>query len=347
VSAPPWPSGPAADEGLPAKAGTVGLPVLVPEQGYIYIGGALMLACLGLHIWAMFPAYPGLPPTPVLSLPHDVAMYVCLEIGWALAAVLVLARISIAGGVALAAGLGAVELGLLLTDLIEGSELHTLYAPGGWLALAGLGAGLAGALFGASSVAMGSPGPGANPPSLGRAVTALPVTTLGVVTFWVSWQTGRVVYTNGLAAPINGDALVQPFWPLMASLLVGFAIGLVVIVAAWWTRPGVGAWAMVGVAISMASQLAAALVEVHEPLGDAVNGGVAKGLDVARSSISLTADWGFDVVAVVALLALAVWAALDSRNTDAANGPLDVDGLGGPGDEALEQWPAGHRWPQA
>jgi hypothetical protein len=321
--------------------------LLVPEAGYIYIGGALMLACLGLHIWAMFPAFPGLPPTPVLSLPHDVAIYVCLEVGWALAAVLVLTRISIAGGAALAAGLGAVELGLLLTDLIEGFYLHTLYAPGGWLALAGLGAGLAGALFAASSIAMGSLGPGANPPSLARAVTTLPVATLAVVTFWVSWQTGRVVYTNGLAAPINGDALKQPFWPLIASLVVGFAIGLVVIGAAWWTRPGVGAWAMVGVAIAMASQLAAAFVEVHEPLGDAVNGGVTKGLDIARSSISLTADWGFDVAAVVALLALAVWAGWDSRHTRAASGPLEVDGVRGPGDEALEQWPAGHRWPQA
>jgi hypothetical protein len=74
---------------------------------------------------------------------------------------------------------------------------------------------------------------------------------------------------------------------------------------------------------------------------------VAKGLDIAHSSISLTADWGFDVAAVVALLALAVWAGLDSRHTGAASGSLEVDGMGGPGDEALEQWPAGHRWPQA
>jgi hypothetical protein len=194
---------------------------------------------------------------------------------------------------------------------------------------------------------MGSARPRADPAFLARALTTLPVAVLAVITFWLSWQTGRVVYTNGLAGPINGDAFAQPPGLLTASLIAGFAIGLVAILAAWWAPPGVGAWAMVGVAIAMASQLLAAFVQVHEPLGDAVNGGVAKGLNIAHSSISLTADWGVDVAAVVALLALAVWAGLDGRHVQAAAGSLEVDGPSGAGDEALEQWPPGHRWPQS
>jgi hypothetical protein len=316
----------------------------VARPGDAYIGGALMMACLAFHIWAMFPAYPGFPPTPVESLPHDVAMFVCLEIGWGLAAILVLGRTSVAGGAALGLGLGAVELGLLLTDLVSGYEVHHLSEPGGWLALSGLGLGLAGALFAASSVVMGLPRRGANPAYAARALATLPIAVLAVITFWLSWQTGRVVYTNGLAAPINGDVFYQSVGPLAASLIAGLAIGLVAIAAAWWARPGVGAWALVGVAFAMSSQLLAAYVQVREPLADAVNDGVSNGLDLARSSLSLTADWGADVVAVVALLALAIWAGLDARRTE--DGTPEVSGLGPTGDEAAEQWPAGHRWPR-
>jgi hypothetical protein len=309
-----------------------------------------MTACLAFHIWAMFPAYPGLPPTPLASLPHEVAMFICLEMGWGVAAILVLGRASVAGGAALGLGLGAVELGLLLTDLVNGYEVHNLSEPGGWLALAGLGLGLGGALFAASSVVMGLPQRGANPAYAARALATLPVAVLAVITFWLSWQTGVVVYTDGLAAPINGDAFSQSPGLLAASLIAGLAIGLVALAAAWWARPGVGAWALVGVAFAMTSQLLAAYVQVTEPLSDAVNGGISKGLDLARSSLSLTADWGADVVAVAALLALAVWAGLDGRRTGQdggqGRGAPQVSGHGATGDEVLEEWPAGHRWPR-
>jgi hypothetical protein len=305
-----------------------------------------MLACVALHIWAMFPDYPGLPPTPVASLPHDVAMFICLEAGWALAATLVLTRISVAGGVAVGAGLGLVEVGLLLADLISGFEVGKPGAPGGWMAMGGLGLGLAGVLLAASAAPMGAPHPLANPFYVARAIATLPVTVLAVITFWLSWQTGQVVYTSGPPGIIDGDTFAFSVGPLTASLLAGLAIGLVALAAAYWTPPGVGAWALVGVAIAMVSQLVTALVEVLEPLSDAVHQGVSAGLDPARSSVSLTADWGATVAAVIALVGLAAWAALDGRRTASAGAPLTAVGRPGPEEGSHDEaWPAGHRWP--
>jgi hypothetical protein len=105
----------------------------------------------------MFPAYPGNPATPVVDIPYETAVYICLEVGWALAALAVLTRWSPRGGVALGAGLGAVEVGLIVTDLTIGFQVSDGSAAGIWFAIAGLAAGLAGVLYGA-----GATPPGAN-----------------------------------------------------------------------------------------------------------------------------------------------------------------------------------------
>lgn len=310
-------------------------------------GGLLMLACVGLHIWAMFPDYPGHPATPVISLPHDVAMYVCLDVGWALAAFLVLSRVSVSGGVALGAGLGAVEIGLLVTDVVAGVETGSTSAPGIWLALGGLGAGLAGVLLAASSTSLGTPTAGAARAYLVRRTLTVPVAALVVLAFWFSWQSGQYVTTSGQALAVNGDAFAQSVGPATASVVAGVALGLVVLLSAYWAPASTGAWANVGAVIALTSQLLAAFVQVREPIQDAINGGSLTNLDVARSSIALTADWGIDVAAAVGVLLLAVWAALEARR-DRANPALvaGTDGSVADDDEpARESWPAVHRWP--
>ncbi|HTW08374.1 MAG TPA: hypothetical protein VME46_12735 [Acidimicrobiales bacterium] len=371
MSALPWPSGPATDDdgrGPGRAADGVGgafrrqsqLPhPYGASEGYgtleVYGGGALLLACLALHIWAMFPAYPGAPATPVMSLPHDVAMFVCLELGWAVAATLVLLRASVSGGVALALGLGLVELGLAAYTVVGGFEVHDPSVPGGWMVLGGVGLGLGGALLAASAVEVGGPRRDKRVPKAGRTLATFPVATLAVVTFWLSWQSGTVVYTSTGAFPVDGDAFAQPTGLMAADVGAGLAIVIIAVLAAYWAPPRLGAWALAGAAVAVVSQLAAGLAEVIEPLRDAVNQGVAAGLVAARSNISLTPDYAVCMISVSGLLALAAWAVFDGRNLPGrgvdgtaarpAETARDRSATGGPGPSS-SGWPHGTpRWP--
>ncbi|HMK96008.1 MAG TPA: hypothetical protein VK425_00590, partial [Acidimicrobiales bacterium] len=143
----PWPGQPAGvdDE---ASGGT---PALRADGA---VAGLLMLVGLALHVAAMFPAYPGSPARAVVASPDETAIYICVEVGWLVAAGLVLSGASVRGGVAMGAGLGLVELGFLITDTASGLQVSNDSAPGIWLAWAGLGAGLAGVCLGASASAM-------------------------------------------------------------------------------------------------------------------------------------------------------------------------------------------------
>ena len=112
----PWRPPPAAPVPPPAYPTT---PLTVPARpGWADVApaGGLLLLCVGMHIAAMFPSYTGNPPVAVVSTSYETALYVCLTVGWAVAALLVLARVSVRGGVALAGGLAAVELGFLVTE---------------------------------------------------------------------------------------------------------------------------------------------------------------------------------------------------------------------------------------
>ncbi|MGH9107151.1 MAG: hypothetical protein ACRDZX_15245 [Acidimicrobiales bacterium] len=381
MSAPPWPTGPvpaAGEQGTAVTATGTGAgadpwssprterpgsgwrptrPRTVDTTG----AGVLMLACLGLHIGAMFPPYIGDPPASVASLPHDIAMYVCLEVGWAVAAVLVLAGSEARAGTALGAGLGAVETGLLATDVVVFFEQPSSSSAGLWLAVAGLGAGLAGVLLAASSLDMGSPrsSPGRAVPARSTATVLLAV--MAVVTFWLSWDSGRIFNSAGQSTAVNGNAFSQPVGLATVTVITGLVIGLVIVLASYWSPAGVGAWAVVGVVIALASQLTTAYVEVHEPLRDAVNNGSSSGLDAARSTLGLTADWAANVAAAVALLVVAVWAGLEGRaslTTDGgdahgtwprgpAEGPGPTPGEGNGWRGGGGNRPAGgHSWPE-
>lgn len=150
------PGQPVPGQPVPGPSGEPGPPVgrtalTRPAWGATLVVGCLMAAAAGLHVSAMFPLYPGNPATPIVQAPYELAVYICLEAGWALAAGLVLSRWVPRAGVALGAGLGAVEVGLVAADLASGFQLSEGGDPGVWLALAGLAAGLAGVLYGAGT----------------------------------------------------------------------------------------------------------------------------------------------------------------------------------------------------
>jgi hypothetical protein len=279
------------------------------------IAGSLMLASVGLHIGAMFPPYAGYPPTAVVSLPYETSIYICLEVGWALAAVLVLAHISVRGGVALGAGLGAVELGLLATDVAAGFQVSNGSAPGVWLAVAGLVAGLAGVLWGASSLSMGAArqhqGDGASVLPGALALLTVLAAGLAAAAFWLPWERCHVV--NAIcptASSMLGNAFSEPSGLLAGALVAGLAIGFVAILgallAAYRPPSDVGAWLTGGVVIALASQLISGYLQVHDEPG---------------AHLSLTAYWTADVLATIALAVLALWAGVVGQSAVMATGP--------------------------
>ena len=307
-----------------------------------------MALAVGLHIAAMFPAYPGNPANPVVAAPDETAIYICMEVGWALAAVLVLSRLSLRGGIALGAALGAVEIGFLITDTASGLQVSSDAAPGIWLAWGGLGIGLAGVCLGASSVRMGQASNGLPRPSfVVRAAITVPVAVTAVAAFWPSWDHYRLVSTSGRTFDITvGNAFSQANGVMAGEVVAGLAIGVVAIVAALWSPPDVGAWATAGVVIALSSQLVSGVVQVHEPLS-ATLGTNLSGINVSASSLSLTGWWGVDLAAVVALACLALWAALESRQPAPSSGavvvPLSDRWRLDHGRE--EVWPGRERWP--
>jgi hypothetical protein len=352
---PPWPTEAARDDpGTDAHDQAGNSPAGERARGGdALIGGSLMAACVGLHIWAMFPPYTGGPTaSSVVSSPDQTAVYICLEVGWAVAALLVLSRASVRGGAALGAGLGTVELGLLITDTALGLQVANGSAPGVWLALGGLGAGLAGVLFAASSVTMVR----ANhlrslslSTNVGlRAVLTVLVAVVAVAAFWPNWAHYHLVSTTGRTLDFYAGDAFKESAPIIAGALVsGLAIGIISILSAFWSPLDAGAWALAGAVVGLASQLISQLVQVFEPLSDTI--GSTSGLNVNASSLSVTPWWAIDLLAAMALAGLALWAGLESRRTEASGSPVAVsDPLHASYVPLAEdQWPAGHRWPGA
>jgi len=314
-----------------------------------------MLLGMGLHVAAMFPDYPGNPAKPVTSSADETAIYLCLEIGWGLAGLLVLSHLSVRGGVAFAVGLGVVEIGLLLTDTASGLQVSNDAAPGIWLAWAGLGAGLAGACLAAASVQMLQVSKALPTPSMvARSALTVPVAIIAVAAFWPSWDHYHLVSASGRSVDITvGNAFSQPTGVMAGEVLAGVAIGAVAIIAALWSPPWVGAWATAGVVLALASQLISGVVQVHEPL-TATLGPDLSGINVHASSLWLTASWGIDLAAAVALVCLAIWAGLEPwgarREVAGAFGPAGEashDGFAQRHEEIAGQWPASKHWPRA
>ena len=303
----PWrppPAAPAPSSAYPA------LPLSVPAKpGWADVApaGGLLLLCVGMHIAAMFPSYTGNPPVAVVSTGYETALYVCLTVGWAVAALLVLARVSVRGGVALAGGLAAVELGFLVTDLAGAIQTSGRVTSGIWLAFAALGLGGAGVLFGASTVPMGGPRIRPYDQTLhARSVATVLVALLAVVAFLPSWDKYEVVNAAGGTTTLTlGNVFSQPAGMMAGELLAALAIGIVAILAAFWAPPVVGAWMTGGALIALSSQLISAAVQVNQSPSITIGG--------APATVALTWWWAVDVGAAVALAGLALWSAWASR----------------------------------
>jgi len=318
--APPFSSGspapaltgePAVPAGAPSTASRLPPVPAKPAWRDAAAPGGLLLLCVGLHVAAMFPAYTGSPLTSVVSLPYELAEYVCLAVGWLVAALLVLSRVSVRGGVALGIGMAAVELGFLITDLAGSVQVSNRITPGIWLAFAALGLGGAGVLLGASIVPTGSPRlrPFDEAFNSRAAVTVL-VAALAVAAFLPSWDEYTVINSAGHTTTITlGNAFAQPAGIMAGELIAAFAIGVVAILGAFWAPPAVGAWMTVGVVVALSSQLISAAVQVSQAASVTVNGEPA--------SMSLTWFWAVDVGATVALAGLALWSGLASRRPPA------------------------------
>lgn len=277
--------------------------------------GALMLACLGLHIAAMFPTYTPALGSSIAGSPEELAVYIGLEVGWAAAAVLILGRFSLKGSVGLGAGLASVEIGILVADAALGFQGRANgSAPGIWLALAGLATGLAAVLLAASYLGdLGRPLPSKAP--LRPLLTAL-TGIVAVAFFWPSWDQVHLVFTTGQVHDITiGDAFAQPTAVMAGQLIAGLAIGVVAILGAFWTPPQIGAWAITGTAVVLGSQVISGLVQVNEPVRQLLGPGNIQGLNIGATSFSLTTEWVVDAVAAGALFFLAAWAAVEWRRT--------------------------------
>ena len=319
-----------------------------PPFAEVALGGGLLLICLGLHIGAMFPPYPGLPASPIVSSSWEIAVYVCLEIGWALAAVLVLSRISVPGGAALGAGLGAVELGLLAVDIANGFQVSNGSEAGAWLALAGLGFGAAGVLVTASTVPLGMP----RAPQGRSAVLMLLATFAVVLAYLPSWDKWTAVapslHVSGSVT--EGNAFSQPAVVMAGVLLTVIGFAFVAVLGSVWSPTTVGAWATAGAVIALSSQLISAGFQLSEAVPSTAFGVSAT---QARSvglkiSTSLTGWWEADVAATVLLALLALSAALSARKT--TTGAVELSPPSGPygnwsTDGASDDWPSSHHWP--
>ena len=392
---PPWPSERVAT--LPFQAQPVPRPTPGqtskagrrprPTWPATLLAGGLLAASVGLHIGAMFPAYPGSPATPVVDIPYETAVYICLEVGWALAALAVLTRWSPRGGVALGAGLGAVEVGLIVTDLTIGFQVSDGSAAGIWFAIAGLACGLAGVLYGAGTTPPGAndartaqeepfskrysqpaypasaspagyPGPAspqaaypgpASPPAYPapaskaaypgprpaiispvRALLSVMVAIVAVAAFWPSWDHYHLVYATGQVRDINlGNAFNQPAAIMAGEVVAGLAIGCTIVTAAFWRDAVVGAWAIAGTAIALASQVISGIVQVSEPISKLLGTPSTSAVNLSASSVSLTGYWYVDLGATAALFLLAFWAVLEARRARPKPAPAANENLAG------------------
>jgi hypothetical protein len=316
-----------------------------PAFAEVALGGGLLLICLGLHIGAMFPPYPGLPASPVVSSSWEIAVYVCLEIGWALAAVLVLSRVSVRGGAALGAGLGTVELGLLAVDIANGFQVSNGSEAGAWLALAGLGFGAAGVLVAASTVPLGTP----RVPQVRSAVFVLLATFAVVLSYLPSWDKWTAVSPSLHVSDsvTEGNAFSQPAVVMAAVLLTVIGFAFVAVLGSVWSPATVGAWATAGAVIALSSQLISAVFQLSEAVPSTAFGvSAANARSVGlKISTSLTGWWEADVAATVLLALLALSAALSSRKTAARPVETPPPSTNGSVGNPYDNWPTAREWP--
>lgn len=283
----------------------------------------------------MFPDYFSAQSSVASSTPQ-LAEYICLEVGWALAAVLCLTGTLASAGVGLGVGLALTEAGFLTADTSE-SFLHTNGAsPGHWLAIAGLLAGGAGLLAVASALPWSPPGHRRGP--LSATVFGLALAVLAVSAYFPNWDSGVVATSTG-----NAFSRWQPAGVTTGALVSAAALAGVVAYAALWRATTAAAAATVGATIALASQLVSSYLQVKE--------GVPRAEMVTGRHLALSGYWWADVAAGVGLAVWAGWL-LFLEQADlapaAGGGPAEPPGTAGEARETNgpDDWPAHHHWPR-
>ncbi len=223
------------------------------------------------------------------------------------------ARISVRGGAALGAGLGAVELGLLAVDITNGFQVSDGSEAGAWLALAGLGFGAAGVLVTASTVTLGAP----RAPRRRSSLLMILATFAVVLAYLPSWDKWTAVapslHVSGSVT--EGNAFAQPAVVMACVLLTVVGFAFVTVLGSVWSPTSVGVWATAGAVIAISSQLISAVFQLSEAVPSTafgVSATQARSVGL-KTSTSLTGWWEADVAATVLLAALALSAALRAR----------------------------------
>ncbi|MGH9057794.1 MAG: hypothetical protein ACRDYY_18355 [Acidimicrobiales bacterium] len=280
------------------------------------VAGALLGGSVVLHVVAMFPAYfSGPGGSSLASQPDQAALYAVLAAGWAAALAIGLtgpARAPVGAGVAV--GLAVTELGFRVSDAGEVFRYGTSQAGAGrWIMCAAWVVGAAGAAAAVSAVRRRDRASlVAEPPSRLGAAPLAAVAVLAVVTggaFLPDWDHYVGVAASGRSVSFDlGDAFAQPWQVVVGSVIAAVVLAGVPVVAMRWGRRDVGAAAVCGALVVLASQFVAAVVQVDLPVSPAV-----AGLSPAQANrvglvlgLRLTGWYTLDVLVALALLATVV-----------------------------------------
>ena len=294
----------------------------------------------------MFPDYVA-AHSSVASWPPQLAEYICLEAGWAAAAVLCFSDRLSSAGIGLGLGLAITEAGFLTADTADSFLYSNGDSPGHWLAIAALLAGVAGLLAIASGRDWDAPGARRGP---GWAIAAgLALAALAVAAYFPNWD-------SGVVASSTGNAFSQPPGVTAGAVASAAAVAGVVVYTACWRATIAAASATIGATIALASQLVSGYVQVGQ--------GVPQAQLVPGQRLALSGYWWADVVAAAGLATWAGWlVALERAKASPLGATLPAAHVGPPGapegsgegesgeagtDEAgtPEDWPPGHHWPR-
>jgi hypothetical protein len=298
------------------------------------VAAVLLVATVALHVAAMFPTYFNEPAShQSLASQMDLAtLYAILAAAWALVLAIGLsgpARIPISA--AMAVGIGATELGFRVADL--GDMFRYGYSQAGAGLLLMTVAWVVGAAatvvlvlaarrqarLTANAQPEGHVEPGVGDPAAGsREAWTAGVIILAVVVagaFFPPWDVYRAVSsTTGRAVTRNlGNAFSNPWQIVTGNVLVACAMLIVPIVAIRLKDRRIGAAAVVGVLLVLATQLVSAVVQVDIPVSAdqlGINPSQAAQLGLSLS-LHLSGWFVLESVAAFGLFAaVMVWATL-------------------------------------
>jgi hypothetical protein len=305
--------------GTPAKVN----PILRAVSAFCLAGS------VALHVGAMFPDYlhnQGVPG-PLVDQTDQAVLYAALAFAWAVSLGLVAwGPRSARYGAAAAIGLAATELGFRLADLGQVWRYGSGQAGLGlWLMSAAWVLGAAGAGFGlvllrrTSSQSVGAsegseaPQPQERPirpgdDPAGRFAWRLAATVLGLLVagaFLPAWD--RYVAfdpASGLSNSVTAGNAFDAAWQIvLGNVVAAVALALIPALAVRLVDRWVGAAMAMGSLAVLATQLAAAVFQVDEPIP-----GISHGSGLVYAA-KLTQWYTLDVIATLAVLALfLVWA---------------------------------------